>query len=167
MKIRAIIALVGLSAVVLGCQSQHTQHDATGSAYTDITEVLLSREAQWTESMRTHDYNALNDILAPEYRLTFVPLLGLPGKPEVTRETWLANLDSMTFGPVEMHDQTVTMHGPTVAVVTMHMRLHDWKWNGQTRPPNYNLTDVWVLRDQGWQVVNRISDPLDPPPGDE
>ena len=85
---------------------------------------MLRRESEWTEATRTHDFAALDEILAPEYRLTFVHLINRPGrtgKPEVTREMWLENTQGMTFGSIEIHNQNVTMHGDQIAIVRMRM----------------------------------------------
>ena len=134
-----------------------------GGPQPDAGAELLDREQAWTDAMSDHDYDALDEILAPEYRLTFVPDLGFPGKPEVTREMWLENLAVMTFGPITMSQQRATLLGDNIAVVEMQMKLDQWQAAGQTLPPNYHLADIWVRRDGRWQVVNRISEPLDPP----
>ncbi|MFG0283893.1 MAG: nuclear transport factor 2 family protein [Phycisphaerales bacterium JB039] len=151
----ASAAVLSALAVVLGACAGGPQPDAGAG--------LLDREQAWADAMSAHDSDVLDEILAPEYRLTYVPDLGFPGKPEVTREMWLENLEVMTFGPITMSQQRVTMCGDNIAVVEMQMTLEQWQAAGQTLPPNYHLADIWVRRDGRWQVVNRISEPLDPP----
>jgi hypothetical protein len=68
----------------------------------------------------------------------------------------------MTFGPIEMDRLRVSMQGENVATVRMRMTLHDWFWGEDPIPAEYDLTDVWVRRDGRWQVINRISEPLEP-----
>ena len=145
----------------VGCVSDGGIAANSAIPSSEITADLLRREAELTDAARSHDDTALDQILAPEFRLTFVRLTDMPGKPEITRERWLENLRSMTFGPVEMQDQIVTMQGENVATVRMNMVLHDWRMLGNLIPPNYDLTDIWVRRDGRWQLVNRISEPLD------
>jgi len=120
---------------------------------------VLEREQAWADAIRARDTEALRGILAGEFRLTFVDLPGAP--PEVTREQWLGNLAVMSFGPVTMSDQRVTMHGDNVATVRMRMVLEEWTVPDRTLPPVYDLTDTWVLRDGRWQVVSRISEPVE------
>lgn len=119
---------------------------------------VLERESEWAEAMRAHDTATLDGVLAQEFRLSFVDTPGAP--PQITREEWLENLSVMTFGPVTMSDQRVTMQGENVATVRMRMVLEEWTVPGGTLPPVYDLTDTWVLREGRWQVVSRISEPV-------
>lgn len=135
-------ALTG--ALLAGC----TSHAASN---------VRDREHQWTAAMRAHDLGTLDDILAEEFRLSFVDFPGA-----LPREQWLANLENMTFGPIEMDRLRVSMQGENVATVRMRMTLHDWYWGEDPIPAEYDLTDVWVRRDGRWQVINRISEPLEP-----
>ncbi len=161
MRSSGFLVLIVAAFAVSGCRS--AGHGASGGDGVSArgASALLEREQAWTDAMRHHDYDALEQILAAEFRLTFVILMDRPGKPEITREQWLENMEHMTFGLVEMHDQRVVMHGENVATVRMRMILHDWMIFDNQLPPDYDLTDVWAFRDNRWQVINRISEPIE------
>ena len=152
------LPVIALAIGVSGCES-------FGTAPRD--RLLLEREAEWTRAMREHDLESLDDLLAAEFRLTFVGTFAGPpgGKPEIDRQQWLANLAGMTFGAIEMQDEQVTRFGHDVAAVRMRMVLHDWRIGDHPLPADYDLTDVWVHRDGRWQIVNRISEPREPQAG--
>lgn len=156
------ILILTVTAIALsGCQSAGHVSSINDQVSSRDGSVLLEREQEWTDAMRNHDFDSLEQIMAAEFRLTFVLLMDRPGKPETTRERWLENLKHMTVGNIEMHDQHVTMQGESVAVVRMRMTLHDWKIFDHQLGPDYDLTDIWVLRDGRWQVINRISEPIE------
>lgn len=163
--LKFVLVFASILTLSAGCATG--QHAGTHKSHRNAAdEALKQREQAWADAMRKHDVAALEQILADEFRLTFVELIpGRPGKPEVARELWLENLKSMTFGPIEMRDTHITMLGQNVAAVRFRMILADWKWGEHVIPPNYDVTDIWVLRDGRWQVVNRISEPLDAPSG--
>ena len=161
MKTSGFLVFIVAAFAVSGCRS--ARYDASGGDGVSArgATALLEREQAWTDAARHHEYDALEQILAAEFRLTFVFLMDRPGKPEVTREQWLENMEHMTFGLVEMHDQRVVMHGENVATVRMRMILHDWMMFDNPMPPGADLMDVWVFRDDRWQVINRISEPIE------
>lgn len=156
-----LIALIVAALAAPGCQTVEVGAHGNDGVSGHLSAALLEREQAWTDATRNHDYDALEQIMAAEFRLTFVILMERPGKPEVTREMWLENLANMTFGAVEMQDLRVAAYGENVATVRMRMILHDWKLLDDQLPPNYDLTDIWVFRDGRWQVINRISEPID------
>jgi hypothetical protein len=157
-------AILMVSAATAGGCASSRHHDVHTPVDHHAAADILSREHAWAEAMRHHDMTALEEILATEFRLSFVDVSkGPPGKPEVPRELWLSNLEQMTFGPVEMIGMHVSMQGEHVATVRMRMELHDWKWGEHVIPPSYDVTDIWVRRDGRWQAVNRISEPLEEP----
>lgn len=118
-------------------------------------EVMRGEQA-WAGAMQAGERARLEPILADEFRLTFIDA----DAPVVTREQWLSNLAVMSFGPVSMVNPTVTLHGDDVATVRMRMTLEDWYAGDHRLPPDYDVTDTWIRRDGRWQVVSRISEPV-------
>ncbi len=128
----------------------------------DAGRELVESELAWAEALAAHDWETLDQILAAEFRLTFVELPDFipPGAPpELPRQEWLDNTRQMTFGNVVADSMNIRYHGRNVATVRLEMTLEDWRFNGNLIPPDYDLTDVWVRRDGRWQVINRISEP--------
>ena len=101
------------------------------------------------------DREFIERLLAPEYRLTFA---NDPRAPRViSREEWFAALDKMSFGTYEISTSKELIFG-NVGVLSMHVRFDNWRFDGNLLPSEYIVTDVFVLRDERWQVVNRISE---------
>lgn len=151
----ALVTLVLLAVLLPGCATSHID--------------VIEREYAWTEAMRTKDTEALLDIMAPDFRLTFEEIPGfmltidngqpVPGTP---RWRWLANMEGMAFGPIEIHDIDTVEIADDLVAVNMRMYLHDWREpTGEMIPPYYDLTDVWLNRDGTWRVITRYSRPLD------
>ena len=150
-----LFVFVVICGVLPGCAS-------TGSAGTTdrhIHDVILEREHAWVDAMRAHDTNALESILAAEFRLTFSDIAGFPeGRPPATsRDYWLGTLSGMSFGPVTIHDAKITRSGERFAVAHMTMTLEDWYIGDRRLGSTYELVDVWVLRDGRWQAKSRAS----------
>ncbi len=152
---RAMFPLLLITITLPGCITSHTE--------------VIEREYAWTEAMRINDTDALFNIMAPDFRLTFeeIPEFMLtidngqpvPGTP---RWRWMANAEGMSFGPIEIHDLDTVEIADDLVAVNMRMYLHDWREpTGEVLPPFYDLTDIWVNRDGEWRVITRYSRPLD------
>jgi ketosteroid isomerase-like protein len=124
-----------------------------------VSEVggeLLSLEHRWAKALRNMDREALEDLLAPEFRLSFV---NDPRAPRTApREEWFAMLGRMSFGEYEVLCSQEVLFGE-VGVLHMHVRFEDWRLDGNLLPSDYRVTDVFVRRGGKWLVVNRISEP--------
>lgn len=142
---------------------------ALGSCQAEEQNRIRMLEAEWADALENKDLERLDALLAAEYRLTFVDAWPGPAdaeKPEVDRARWLENTRGMSFGLIEMHDLKVMPLGNNVAIARLRMVLNDWRMGDEKLPSTYDVTDVWVRRDGRWQVVNRISEPLAPLPGE-
>lgn len=141
---------------------------APGTGASERHEVV-QREFAWADAMRAKDMAALRDIMAPDFRLTVeeIPEFMLtidngepvPGTP---RSRWLANLEDMSFGPVEISNVNTVNIASDLVAVNMWMYLEDWRGPDGTIPALYELTDIWLNRDGQWRVITRYSRPLDP-----
>jgi len=117
---------------------------------------LLDIEHRWAKAFRTMDHDVFDNILAPEFRLSFV---ADPRAPRtVSREEWFAMLERMSMGNYEFLSAQETHFG-NVGIVRLQCRFHDWTLDGKPVPSDYVVTDVFIRRDNRWQVVNRISEP--------
>ena len=79
MRTSGFLVFIVAAFAVSGCRS--ARHDASGGDGVSArgTSALLEREQAWTDATRHHDYDALEQILAAEFRLTFVTLMDRPG----------------------------------------------------------------------------------------
>ena len=123
----------------------------------DDVKAVIAAERQWADVVTNRDRSRAEAILADEFMLTG-PEAGRVSTGRVTtKDVWLANLPNVEVKRFDMLNPVVNVHGNT-AVVTMSATL-DWAIAGKKLPSDYLLTDVWVKRSNGWQVLLRVSEP--------
>jgi hypothetical protein len=118
---------------------------------------LLAREHVWANAFFTGDRSVLEELLAPEFRLSFVRDPRAPRT--VSREEWFAMLERMSFGGYEITSSEESIFG-NVGVIHLNVRFDEWRLDGNLLPAEYRITDVFVRRTIEWQVVNRLSQPI-------
>jgi ketosteroid isomerase-like protein len=112
-------------------------------------EAFSRYTEEWMSAITTRDRAALEAFLAPEFRLTSVR-----SDQWIGRDQWL----ELAMNAVEMESFTVdamevAMFGDTAVVwarVSQRARVGGDDWSDR-----FMLTDVWVRRDDRWQVVAR------------
>ena len=134
------------------------------------TEVV-DREVEWATAMRANDLDALEQIMAPDFRLTgkeippFAMTIdnGNPG-PGLAGWRWRRNLSGMSFGTIEMANVETFEIADDLIAVNMRMYLDEWSAAGpggaQDLSGSYDLTDIWVNRDGAWRVQSRYTRPV-------
>ena len=154
----------------------HTYTHITGLIITAATFTgcatsshhLIEKERNWADAMHAQDRAVLEEIMAPDFRLTFeeIPPFMLtvdngnsvPGTP---RWRWIANTEAMSFETVEMYNMQVVEITEDLAAVNMIMNLPNWaEPDGTIIPPLYEVTDIWLNRDGTWRAITRYSRPL-------
>jgi hypothetical protein len=120
---------------------------------------LESLTVRFMEAVRDRELAWLEAHLGDEFTLT----TGRPGAPVRGRAEWLAvtarlyEIDEFGFEELEALD-----YGP-VGVVRSHY-LQRGSMDGERRDQAFLMTDVWVERDGGPQLVTRHISPLPPEP---
>ncbi len=112
-------------------------------------EAFSRYTEEWMNAITTRDRAALEAFLAPEFRLTSVR-----SDRWIGRDEWL----ELSMNAVEMESFTVeamevAMLGETAVVwarVNQRARVGSDDWSDR-----FMLTDVWVRRQDRWQVVAR------------
>ena len=118
---------------------------------------LLDIEHQWARAFQEMDKGALEEILAPEFRLSFVTD---PRAPQtIDRSAWFEMLDRMSFGAYAILDSKEVEFGE-VAAIHARVSFADWKLDGRLLPSEFQVSDVFVRRDGRWRCINRISQPV-------
>jgi len=133
-------------------------NEATEATSTSEQE-LLNAEREWADVVMRRDKVAADRILADEFRLTGPELQRLSTGRATTKDVWLETLQFIDARSFDFSDAQITLYG-RAAVVFVRATL-DWSIQGRPLPSNYMLTDLWVNRDGRWQVVTRVSEPLD------
>jgi ketosteroid isomerase-like protein len=120
----------------------------------DRAELLELSEA-WMRAVQERDADALERLVAPDFRFTAIHLSPEP----MTREQWMtAALTGYDIVSFSFLDAEVVVHGDTGIV---HARYSQIAYLHTTDLSNvFRLTDVWA-RDEGrWQVLARHSSML-------
>ena len=113
-------------------------------------EELIELQNAWMDAWRRQDRVRLDEILAPEFRLTSARTDRL-----VDRAEWLSLLDTVRTESFEYADFLIDVFGDAAIV---HSRLSQIATVGDQRwDATFALTDVWIRRDGRWQVVARHS----------
>lgn len=120
---------------------------------TDSVKVaeLVQLSKTWMDAMKSLDKPVLEELMAPEYSLR-----GPDGVIGVRRDAWLNNLfNNLKIDRFDQSGISAQVYGD-VGVVTS---LYNWAGsmrNNQFESKGY-ITDIWVRRNNRWQVVSRTS----------
>jgi len=111
---------------------------------------LLELQVAWMDAWQRQDRQALEAILAPEFALTSARTDQL-----VDRAEWLGMLDRVKNESFLYSDFRIDVFGDAAVVrsrLTQVATVDDQRWDA-----TFMLTDVWIRRDDRWQVVARHS----------
>jgi transposase InsO family protein/ketosteroid isomerase-like protein len=120
-----------------------------GSSMTAPEQELTRLEHAWMEAVRRKDTEALERILAPEYAYT------ASGQGRWSRQGWLETVAIYDLHRFEFVEVDVRPYGDVAVVLSQYRQ--DASVGGAPRSGEFQITDVWVRRDESWQVVARSS----------
>ena len=113
-------------------------------------EDIRATNARWTAAMKAKDVAAVDQIVGPEFALTWG---GATASETVPRAAWMANYEKMTISEYRVDIVDLKIDGDK-AIATV-----DGNWtvtnDRGTRSAPFKLRDTWVKRANGWQVVGR------------
>ena len=137
---------------VIACAGQHSGSSTTRTASSQNTagsaaDALLKAEEALARAVRRSDFETIERLLAPEFRL-------LAGGQITARAAWLANLRNIRVDSVALFHVSPHVIGDS-AIVSL-----EWYWRAEVkgRPPIDQtgvLRDTWRFRDEHWVVVQR------------
>jgi hypothetical protein len=113
----------------------------------DVRSRILELEANWEDGMRNNDANALDDVMANDWRI-------ISGNAEVvSKNQTLSALRSgmLNFESVTFHDVEVWTY-PGVAVALGRARI-EGKLRDQSFDEAFIFTDLFIPRDGQWRSV--------------
>lgn len=117
-----------------------------GSAEAEIRR----RQDEWMDAVRRKDFDALDQIVGAEFVLISARL-GF-----VDRPGWLETAKDYNIEEFEYIESQIHVYGDAVVVSNSRYRQNA-NWRGQDLSVPFYLTDVWLHRDDRWQVVSRHS----------
>lgn len=121
----------------------------------DAAAAIEARERAWAAALVSKDLGQLASLLHPEFRLV---TLYAPENFPAPRKEYLALQTSdphWAFRAMTPVAVEVERHGE-IAVATVEMEV-TWP-AGVTNPTDYRFTDVWVLQEGDWRVIDRLSE---------
>lgn len=114
-----------------------------------VDQELRDRSQSWMEAIQRKDLDALDAILGEEYTYT------ASGQGRWSRQSWLDTVAIYDIHRFEIRDIDVRRYGDVAIVLGEYWQ--EATVRGEPRSGEFQITDVWVMRDGRWQVVARSS----------
>ena len=121
-------------------------------------------EQQWGEAFVRRDFDFIERIIAPEYRLVSARPDGTFG---ITRRAeWMRNARDFTHHAFAVETVDVNRAGNTAVASAQGLWTMSMRPGAPPRQVRFLVTDTWVRRSGRWQVIQRYSQrvPGDAPP---
>jgi hypothetical protein len=120
----------------------------------EMVAEIEDMERVWNEANLRRDVDFATNLLAPEFKL----IIGVEGKSfqVLPREQWLSVLPHYVIQSYEITDMRVSIWND-LAVAALAIRQAAEPLNGRDITGNFLITDIWVLRNNKWLVVERHS----------
>lgn len=118
-----------------------------------VEAQVSALERQWAAAFMRKDIAALQQLMADGYSLV-IAVEGMPLQV-VPRNAWLESLDEYEIQ--DAHVDHIYVHvydNVAVAVMLWHQFA---SLAGQDRTAQFMLTDIWVMQDGQWRMVERHS----------
>ncbi|HYO88092.1 MAG TPA: nuclear transport factor 2 family protein [Candidatus Limnocylindrales bacterium] len=121
--------------------------------------ALMTAEHAWKDAMAAHDRAALEQLVAPDFRL----IVGVAGRPlqVMTRERWFGSIHLYEIETASFDDAQTTLAGD-IGIVTL-LWTQRATVNGADRSATFFITDLWRYEHNNWRVFERHSSRPEPP----
>lgn len=127
---------------------------ATAASDRNVAE-LVSLERQWSQAFVTRDFDFIERIVAPEYRLVGS---SPDGKYDITRRAeWMKNSRAFRTSAFVIEAVDVNRAGNTAVVSAQGVWTVSRTPGEAPRALRFFVTDTWLRRSGRWQVIHRYS----------
>ena len=116
---------------------------------------LTGLEQQWGEAFVKRDFDFIERIVAPEYRLVVAQPDG--SFAIIGREQWMKSTRDWTHQAFAIETVDVNHAGDTAVVSAQGLWTVTMRPETPPQPLRFFVTDTWVRRHGHWQVVHRYS----------
>ena len=115
---------------------------------------IKNSERLWNAAILRRDVDSAAEFMAPEFRL----VIGVEGQSlqVVSRELWLSALPRYVIHNHEIADMHVSVWND-LAVSALAITQNAEPLNDRDSSGNFLITDIWILRNDKWQVAERHS----------
>jgi ketosteroid isomerase-like protein len=121
----------------------------------DPTAAEISRlEQEWGEAFVKRDFNFIERIIAPEYRLVGA---NEDGHRITLRAEWMKNARAFTHYGFKVETIDVNFAGDTAVASAKGLWTVSFREGMPPTAINFFVTDTWVRRNGQWQVIHRYS----------
>lgn len=129
---------------------------------TDPATAEISRlEQEWGEAFVKRDFNFIERIIAPEYRLVGAD----EGGHDITlRAAWMKNARAFTHHGFKVETIDVNLAGDTAVASAKGLWTVSFREGMPPTAIRFFVTDTWVRRGGQWQVIHRYSHRLNQAP---
>lgn len=125
------------------------------------SDEIAKLEQKWGEAFVARDFDFIESIVAPEYRLVGA---GNDGEFGVTRrDEWMKNARAFEHKGFTVETVDVNRAGDTAVASARGLWTVARSPGTPPMPIRFFVTDTWVRRDGKWQVIHRYSHRLEQP----
>jgi hypothetical protein len=129
---------------------------SVAQANEQLKQDLLKLSHALNSGVRTHDTTALKNIVAPEYQLT-----GPKFSQPIPRDKWLVNCFLWSFDSATISNISLSSWGEVALFRSLQQFYNLVVGNNERRAKSEAwVTDLWIKRDERWQLVTRLSERL-------
>ncbi len=117
------------------------------------TDPVMAQETAWTEALLANDMDAVDALMHPNFRLIRAYA---EGAPAIDKAAYIGT-PGMSANSIEITSVDIEII-EKVAIAKLAMTL-DWQREGVGKlPPHFDLTDTWLLGEDGtWRILSRVS----------
>lgn len=126
-----------------------------------VGEEIAQLEQQWGEAFLRRDFNFLERIVAPEYRLV---VADEQGQDITLRAEWMKNARAFKHHAFTVQTLDVNLAGDTAVASAKGLWTVSFRDGMPPMPIRFFVTDTWVRRGGKWQVIHRYSHRLNAAP---
>lgn len=131
-----------------------------------VAAEIRELERRWGEAFVKRDFEFIDRIVAPEYRLVVANPDG--SYAIARRDEWMKNARIFTHHAFSVETVDVNRAGETAVASAHGLWTVTFRPGQPATPVQFFVTDTWVRRDGRWQVIHRYSHRLPgvpwPPP---
>lgn len=127
---------------------------ASPAAINPAAAEIVRLEQQWGEAFLKRDFDFLERIVAPEYRLVVADEQGhgISLRPE-----WMKNARAFKHHGFTVETVNVNLAGETAVASAKGVWTVSLREGIPAMPIRFFVTDTWVRRGGEWQVIHRYS----------
>lgn len=147
----AVAAAVAASQPAAAAVAAAAPAAAVDPAAVEIAEL----ERKWGEAFVSRDFDFIDRIVAPEYRLVVAAPDGSYGL--TPRDAWMKNARVFTHHAFAVETLDVNRAGDTAVASAHGLWTVSFAPGQPPTPVRFFVTDTWLRRNGRWQVIHRYS----------